>query len=434
MHTHGIIDNNTTFRDGTKFFPQYLQESGYTTAFVGKWHMGGHTDSPQPGFDHWVSFAGQGHYLPVNHGKQSMLNVNGARVKQKGYITGELTDYAVDWLKTGRDADKPFFLYLSHKAVHSDFTPEEKHEKRYAGVKIPVPASQADTPENYKNKPLWVKSQRNSWHGVDFPYHSDLDVQEYNRRYYRALASVDDGIGVILDYLEKEGLMDNTVVMMMGDNGFMFGEHGLIDKRNAYEESMRVPLLVFGPGVVDKDKVVEDVVANLDIAPTILDLAGVELPPQFEGRSFAKLATGEALSTPWRDNFIYEYFWEYNYPHTPSTFAIRGAQYKYIQYYGVWDTEELYDLKADPKEMVNLIEDPKHADVAARLRQQLYEKLADGNGEHTMSYSERLGFGAVLRKEGGSLAAEFPDFWLRDPSDKDVKRHIKNEGGRRKGH
>lgn len=434
MHTHGIVDNNTAFREGTKFFPEYLQKAGYATAFIGKWHMGGHSDAPQPGFDHWVSFAGQGHYLPVEHGKQNVLNVDGKHVNQKGYITGELTDYAMDWLKNGREKDKPFFLYLSHKAVHSNFTPEDKHKTRYAGVKIPVPASQANTPKNYKNKPMWVKNQRNSWHGVDFPYHSDLNVQEYKRRYHRALASVDDSIGVMLKYLKDEGLLDNTVVMLMGDNGFMFGEHGLIDKRNAYEESMRVPLLVFGPGVVEKGKVVDEVVANLDIAPTILDLAGVERPPQFEGKSFVPLAEGKPLpkGEKWRDNFVYEYYWEYNYPHTPSTFAIRGDRYKYIQYYGVWDTEELYDLKNDPKEMNNLIENPKYVGVVADLRHKLYEKLTNRDGEHKIGYSERIGFGAVLRNRNGAKAAEFPEFWLRNPEDKDLKRHVKNEGGRYK--
>lgn len=434
MHNHGIIDNNTGFRAGTKFFPEYLQQAGYETAFIGKWHMGGHGDSPQPGFDHWVSFAGQGNYLPINNGKQSVLNVNGERVNQKGYITDELTDYAVDWLSQGRDKSDPFFLYLSHKAVHANFTPAERHKDQYADKIIPVPASQADTEENYYNKPMWVKNQRNSWHGVDYPYHSDLDVQEYKRQYHRALSAVDDSTGRLIQQLEDQGLMDNTVVILMGDNGFMFGEHGLIDKRNAYEESMRVPLLVFGPGVVDKGKVIDQVVANLDIAPTILDLAGVERPDQLEGLSFAGFAKEDPRARPevWRDYIVYEYFWEYNYPSTPTTFAIRGDRYKYIQYHGIWDTEELYDLHNDPKEMVNLIEDPVYGDTVNTLRRELFEKLADSQGNHGMSYAERLGFGAVLRNENGSLADEFPKFWLRGPDDTDLKRHVVHEGGRKK--
>ena len=154
---HRVIDNNRLVPPGTVFFPQYLQKAGYETAYVGKWHMGGVTDEPRPGFDRWVSFRGQGSYLPTRAG----LNVDGQRVPQKGYITDELTDYAVDWLKS-RGGDKPFFLYLSHKAVHANFTPAARHAGRYADVQITPPASQADTPENYKGKPRWLKDQRNS--------------------------------------------------------------------------------------------------------------------------------------------------------------------------------------------------------------------------------------------------------------------------------
>jgi arylsulfatase A-like enzyme len=167
MHNHGVVDNNKPPREGTIFFPQYLQKAGYSTAFIGKWHMGEHAlaghrlDDPQPGFDHWVSFAGQGHYYPeVVEGKVNQLNVNGEQVDQKGYITDELTDYALDWLNN-RDNDKPFFMYLSHKAVHANFSPAERHENQYADREIPVPDSQADTEENYDGKPLWVKNQRN---------------------------------------------------------------------------------------------------------------------------------------------------------------------------------------------------------------------------------------------------------------------------------
>ena len=129
-------------------------------------------------------------------------------------------------------------MYLSHKAVHANFAPAERHNEQYADRTIPVPASQADTPENYAGKPMWVKNQRNSWHGVDFPYHSSLDVQAYKMRYHRALSAVDESLGRLFQWLEDNGHADDTIVMLMGDNGFMFGEHGLIDKRNAYEESM----------------------------------------------------------------------------------------------------------------------------------------------------------------------------------------------------
>ncbi len=173
---------------------------------------------------------------------------------QKGYITDELTDYAIDWLNE-RKTDRPFFLYLSHKAVHAPFDPPPRHKGRYKNVEVREPETQADTPENYAGKPMWVKNQRNSWHGVDFPYHSGLDVKQYYREYCETLLAVDESVGRVMDWLKKNNLDRETAVFFMGDNGFLFGEHGLIDKRNAYEESMRVPLIVALPRAVQaRDK------------------------------------------------------------------------------------------------------------------------------------------------------------------------------------
>jgi arylsulfatase A-like enzyme len=397
MHNHGVVDNNKPPREGTIFFPQYLQKAGYSTAFIGKWHMGEHAlaghrlDDPQPGFDHWVSFAGQGHYYPeVVEGKVNQLNVNGEQVDQKGYITDELTDYALDWLNN-RDNDKPFFMYLSHKAVHANFSPAERHENQYADREIPVPDSQADTEENYDGKPLWVKNQRNSWHGVDFPYHSGrFDVQAYKMQYHRALSAVDDSIGRLFEWLEETGQADNTIVMLMGDNGFMFGEHGLIDKRNAYEESMRVPLLARGPGL-PANTVVSEIVANIDIAPTMLSIVGVDTQDYFDGRSLYRLARGESAD-PWRDELLYEYYWEFNYPSTPTTFALRTDDYKFIQYHGIWDTDELYNLKDDPQELRNLIHDVDYLPVVAELRGRLFERLENRRGEHAIPYTRPPNF------------------------------------------
>ena len=209
MHSHGVVDNNKPAKEGTVYFPSYLQQAGYETAFFGKWHMGGHQDDPQPGFDHWLSFAGQGDYYPQRkrNGRVSRFNINGKHVKQKGYITDELTDYTLNWLEQERDSTKPFFVYLSHKAVHANFDPAKRHREQYSDVEIKVPDNQADTAENYRGKPMWVKNQRNSWHGVDFPYHSDLDVQEYKRQYHRALSAVDDSLGRITAWLKALSLI-----------------------------------------------------------------------------------------------------------------------------------------------------------------------------------------------------------------------------------
>jgi len=419
MHTHGVVDNNSSPPDGTVYFPAYLQKAGYDTAFVGKWHMGSTEaragrDAPQPGFDHWVSFAGQGHYYPVvrPNGAVNQLNVNGAHVAQKGYITDELTDYALDWLNN-RDGDRPFFLYLSHKAVHAEFKPAKRHEVLYSDVKIEVPESQADTEENYRGKPVWVRNQRNSWHGVDFPYHSELDIREYRRYYHRALAAVDDSLGRILAWLKENGLEQNTTVILMGDNGFLFGEHGLIDKRNAYEESIRVPLLAYAPGYLPANTVVDDIVANIDIAPTILDMAGVDkMPKQFEGISVLPATLGESTGES-RTKLFYEYYWEYNFPHTPTTFALRTTRYKYIQYHGVWDTEELYDLQDDPKEMRNLVADPQHVGIVKTMRGDLYELLANSPDGSIVPFTEKKREGAVLRSKDGSSEGKYPDRWIK---------------------
>ncbi|MEX2401001.1 MAG: sulfatase-like hydrolase/transferase, partial [Rhodothermales bacterium] len=225
-HNHGVVDNNRLVPDGTTFFPELLQEAGYETAYVGKWHMGASNDNPRPGFDHWVSFPGQGvYYNPT-------LNVNGERSQFEGHTSDILTEHAIDWLE-GRSGEEPFFLYLSHKNVHARFEPAERHDGVYADEEIDYPVTMANTEQNYLGKPEWVEEQRYSWHGVDHMYHGDLVYDQFYRRYNETLLSLDDSIGRVLEYLEANGLAENTLVIYMGDNGFMFGEHGLIDKRQA---------------------------------------------------------------------------------------------------------------------------------------------------------------------------------------------------------
>lgn len=422
---HGIVDNNNATEQGLVFFPSYLQRAGYQTGFFGKWHMGASTDDPRPGFDRWVSFKGQGTYYPADGiaparaaaGEVQTLNVDGKVTPRRGYITDELTDYAIDWLKTGRDAKKPFFLYLSHKAVHSDFAPAERHRTQYTDLKIELPASSANTEENYRGKPMWVRNQRNSWHGVDFPYHTDQDLKEYIREYYRTLSSVDDSLGRIMAWLREAGIEKNTVVVFSSDNGFLFGDHGLIDKRNAYEPSVRVPLLIYAPGRVPEGATNPTRVRNLDFAPTFLDFAGVKSPEQFEGRSFLAAAEGRVTPEQWAaPDFIYSYYWEWSFPHTPTTFAIESGTTKYIQYHGIWDTEELYDLSTDPNEMTNLIDDPAWRATKVELRDKLFAGLARQGGDHVVPYTARTNEGIVWRNRDGATAAPFPDKWLKDPN------------------
>ncbi len=422
---HRVVDNNNSSEEGLVFFPEYLQQAGYQTGFFGKWHMGNATDAPRPGFDKWVSFKGQGTYFPTDalspdqiaKGQVQMLNVDGKETKRTGYITDELTDYALDWLRHGRDPSKPFFLYLSHKAVHSDPLTTEKHKDQYKNLDIKLPASMANTEANNRGKPMWVRNQRNSWHGVDFPYHSDQDLREYVRQYFRTLSPVDDSVGRILAYLQEEGLDQNTLIVFYSDNGFLFGDHGLIDKRNAYEPSVRVPLVMYAPGLLPEGAINTTRVRNLDMAPTLLDAAHVPQPKQFEGRSFLNAATGDVTPEAWNaPDFIYSYYWEWTFPHTPTTFAIERGTTKYIQYHGVWDIEELYDLSKDPGELNNLIDDPAWREIKIDLRDRLYAGLANADGEHIVPYSERTAEGIVWRNEQGARAADFPAKWLKAPN------------------
>jgi N-acetylglucosamine-6-sulfatase len=408
---HRVIDNNRPVPPGTLFFPQYLQTAGYTTAFIGKWHMGHADDSPQPGFDHWVSFRGQGHYLPP--GPKYTLNVNGTRVKQKGYITDELTDYAVGWLAQQTDRDTPFFLYLSHKAVHANFTPAKRHHGKFAELPFRRPATEANTSENYADKPRWLRDQRNSWHGVDFPYHSDLDVERYYKAYCETLCAVDDSLGRIMEQLGNMDILDETVVIYMGDNGFMFGEHGLIDKRVAYETSIRVPLLMQCPDLFAGNTVVNELVANIDIAPTVLEAMALEKPPHMDGESLIGLGRGKHSS--WRDHLLYVYYWEKNYPQSPTVFALRGNQYKYITYYGLWDTDELYDVKNDPDETRNLVHDAEYAETAKSMQRELFAMMEELGGSEIPLNAPRGGsLNKRLRRRGGQRSSDFPSSMLLD--------------------
>ena len=371
-HRHGVVDNQRDVPPDTKFFPEFIQDAGYKTAFIGKWHMGDDNDSPRTGFDHWVSFRGQGTYF------DPILNINGVRSQHQGYTAEILTDYALEWLQ--QQKDQPFFLYLSHKSVHAMFEPDKGDLGRYDEVELKYPITMADTDENYAGHPPWVREQRNSWHGVDYLYHGTMEFDTFYRRYTETLYSLDKSIGRLLDYLEESGLSKNTLLIYMGDNGFSFGEHGLIDKRHMYEESMRVPMLAYAPGLIEPGTVLNKMIQNIDLAPTFLELAGGKFPEGtiVDGNSFLPLLRGEQI--PWRDEVLYEYYWEWNYPQTPTTFGLRSERYKYIFYHGVWGEDELFDLQEDPLEQHNLFYSENHQQIVGEMRQKLFNMLEATNG------------------------------------------------------
>ncbi len=386
-HNHGVVDNYHPVDSSLIFFPQYLQDAGYETAFIGKWHMGD-IDDPQRGFDHWVAFRGQGTYYPDGHGTTRVVpqtrydgfNINGERrVPQKGYITDELTDYAIEWMESIREENQPFFLYISHKAVHSDFVPRDEDKGTYKNAEWSPPPTFANTPENRLGKPRWLIDQRNSRHGVDYGYNLDtFDVASYYKRYCEALIAVDDNVGRLMGYLEKNNLAKNTLLVYMGDNGFQFGDHGLIDKRTAYESSIRVPLLMRYPDKIKPNSRFNHIIANIDIAPTLLEAANVN-GGNFDGDSQWGVISNAGEGTG-RKNLLYEYYWEWNYPQTPTIFAIRNDKFKLIRYHGIWDTDELYDIENDPLEQHNLILDPKMSEIVHSMREQLFEMLEESNG------------------------------------------------------
>ncbi len=380
MHRHGVVDNQRPVKEGTVFFPEYLRQAGYQTALIGKWHMGHDSDEARPGFDHWASFKGQGEYI------NPTFNVNGQRRQFEGYNADVTSQLALDWLGQRKDATKPFFLYVSFKAVHYPFQPAPRHRGRYADRAIAYPQTMANTEHNYRSQPRWVRDRRYSIHGIDhmetgaFDNDPVPDFDDLFHSYCESVYSLDENIGRLMDYLRDNGLAENTLVVYMGDNGFHLGEHGFYDKRDAFETSIRVPMVAWAPGLIPPGSEVSEMVQNIDIAPSLLDVAGVKPPnaTEFDGRSFAPLLTGTPI--PWRDHILYEYHWEWNFPATPTLLAIRTDRFKYIYYHGSWDRDSFHDLETDPEERHNLIDVPAYQGQIEEMRTKLFTEFEARQG------------------------------------------------------
>ncbi|MBL8215408.1 MAG: sulfatase [Bryobacterales bacterium] len=399
MHAHGVSDNFTRLPASLPAFPQLLQQRGYRTAFLGKWHMGDaqliqggqDSDEPQPGFHHWVSFPGQGVFF------DPVLNENGTRRKTPGYTTDVLSDHAVRFIESQR-RDRPFLLYLSHKAVHSNHDPAPRHRNLYTDTPVPVPASATVR----DGKPNWLLRKRDvGRHGVQNLYAGAFTLDSLYRQYMRCLAAVDDSVGAVDAALERAGVKENTLFVFMGDNGFLLGEQGLADKRVMHEPSIRIPIIAAWPGHLPAGAVRSEMVLNLDIAPTLVDAAGGRPPATMHGRSMLPLF--QPNPPAWRKEFVYEYFWDWEAAHTPGVLGLRTESHSYMEYQGIWDRNELYDLRADPDQLRNLL---AGAEVTTQPGGWM-ERIADP-ATRKLARDLRARMVAILNSTGGGQLSRGP--------------------------
>ena len=380
-HGHGVRDNFTELPSNLTHWPQRLREEGYETAYLGKWHMGEDNDMPRWGFDWFVTHKGQGKYFDTE------WNFGGKkREVVKGYYTTVITDMALDWLKKDHSG-KPWALCVGHKAPHSFYTPEEKYAHTFDSVRVPYP----QTAFELGDKPAWMKERLYTWHGIygplfewrkKFPDDSPEGVKDFENMvhgYWGTILSVDDSIARLVAFLKERGELDNTILVFMGDNGLLEGEHGMVDKRTAHEASLRIPLIVRYPALAS-GKVIAQQVLTEDVAPSLLDLCGAKPLENIHGKSWAKLV--RKGDDAWRKAWFYEYNYEKQFPYTPNVRAVRTDEWKYIRYpHGDGSPDkhmaELYNVKLDPEERHNLIADPQYAAKITELQALLVKTMTD---------------------------------------------------------
>ena len=374
-HIHGVNQNNKYVDPDWQNYAPYsahLQNSGYETAHIGKIHMAWKRGKEhiRPGFDYWFSFIGQGQYFDPK------VNDNGVEMKLKGYMTDILTDKTIDWLKNKRDPNKPFSLNLWHKAVHERHLPAPRHKDLYKNEDLPTPPYDTHK-ETFKGKPEWLrrKTYGFKWNENDkIPDELPEITWPINKQKYmqllRSLIAVDESLGQVIKTLDEMGELENTVIIYSSDNGYFMGEHTFLDKRLAYENSMRVPMIIRYPKLITKNSIVKEQCLNIDIAPTILDLAGVKKPSYMQGESMVKLVSGKKDKS-WRKSMLFEYYVDDAWPYAgPNQVAVRTNKYKLIDNFLEDDIDELYDLVNDPGEMKNLINDDNYNNVEKELREE----------------------------------------------------------------
>jgi len=396
-HMNGFLTNRDSFNGDQRTFPKLLQASGYQTAIIGKWHL---KSTPQ-GFDYFDVLKGQG---PYNNPPMLTQDQEGNVIEKdhQGYTTDIIIEKTLEWLKSERDPGKPFMLMCQHKAPHRNWVPNEKYQNWLDDVNIPEPETfwddysgrsapafrqtmevgrhmsekdlKLDMEGNYSEK---NRAFRAAQPGMSEKENIQWNYQRYVKDYLRCVRSVDDGIGLILDYLDENGLAENTVVIYASDQGWYLGDHGWFDKRWMYEESLKTPLLIRWPGTIEPGSVNEDIVSNLDFAETFLDLAGIEVPEDMQGRSLVPVIQG---NTPkdWRNSFYYQY---YEFPGAHSVarhYGVTNGKHKLIHFYGpshieneTYNEWELYDLIQDPNELRSVFNDPAYTEIQKVLFSEL---------------------------------------------------------------
>lgn len=412
-HANGFTSNERSSFDGSQqTFPKLLQKAGYQTAIVGKWHL--HT--LPTGFDYWEVLPGQGEYY-----NPTFINMQNDTVRFEGYCTDIITEKGLNWLENECDSEKPFFLMIQHKACHRNWLPRVEDLELYEDQIFALPETFFDS---YEERPAAKRAEMRLLDHMDSSYDvkmvSEEDTsalahsyqwmigrldperravydafyaplskeyfaremsekeravwhyQRYMRDYAKVLHAMDEGVGRVMDYLEANNLLENTLVIYTSDQGFYMGEHGWFDKRFMYEESFRTPLIIHLPKGLEARGGVGELVQNIDIAPTLLDIAGVDVPDDMHGRSLVPLLMGEH-QLEGRDAIYYHYY-EYPAEHMVMRhYGVRTDRYKLIHFYHDRDFWELYDLEKDPNELVNQYDNPKYASVKAELMSQLVE-------------------------------------------------------------
>jgi arylsulfatase A-like enzyme len=411
-HLNGVPTFNR-FDGSQPTVAKYLQKAGYYTGMIGKWHLG----SDPTGFDSWTVLPGQGLYF-----NPMFTSKDGSRVIE-GYVTDIITDLAIDFLKN-RPKDKPFFLMCHHKAPHRPWQPDEKHRLQFATRTIPEPSTLRDnyatrtdaireceqkvfrdlTRNDLKLEPppglqgsaltQWLQTKPTQVELVADGKTNELTgpaldawkYQRYMQDYLACIQSVDDNVGKLLDWLEQNSLGSNTVVIYTSDQGFFLGDHGLYDKRFMYEPSIRMPFIVRWPGVTKPSSTQDTLVINTDFACTFLDIAGLPVPPDMQGRSLVPLLKGDH-PTDWRTSYYYRYYHDPGDHNTRAHYGVRTTTHKLI-YFWKKDQWELFDLVRDPDELHNIYSDPAQKDLVTRLKAELYRLKTDVKDEDQFAFEQ----------------------------------------------